>query len=445
MKYLVFFVALMGTPALGFVLGLNRRWLKWAFWGMVAALCVYIPTSINFFSHESYRGSARGMEVSVIHLLSAAVLLGLSFRRKAPGFLPGVGAKLYFVYFLLCLPSWMTAANRLYSWFETWKMIMLHVVYLAVYGYLRSSGDVKGVLKALALFVCYNFALVTKGHFQGVYQPHGVFPHQNGLAMAMHVAGGLFFAGYLMLGLKPRFGKYCFAASACAAGNTVWTYSRMALALMPLDYGFIALCCAVGGRFAKWFTRILPVGLAAGVAFAGVLPRIIERFETAPEASKTTRIELARCAWEMIREEPVRGVGINNWGVKINPPYPYADRAGRETHRDEDFHDGIVETVYLLVGAECGIPALAAMLVWFGYYLFIALRLMKRLAGTWYYFIPTGLAGGLAVTYAHSCFEWTLRMQQNLIIMLFFFAILEYLNTSWKELRAEEMAERRAA
>lgn len=445
MKYAVFFVALLGMPALAFMLTVYRRWMKWVFYGMVAALCVYIPTSINFFSHEHYRGSARGMEVSVIHLLAVAVLMALAFRKKSPGFFPGTGAKLYFVYFLLCLPSWMTAANRLYSWFETWKMIMLHLVYLAIYGYLRSSGDVKGVLKALAAFTCFNFALVVKDHFQGIYQPHGVFPHQNGLAMAMHAAGGLFFAGYLMHGLRHGFGKFCAAACVCAAGATVRTYSRMAIALMPIEYGLVALFCAVGGRLGTWMKRIAPLAVLGFAAFAAILPRIVERFENAPEASKNTRIELARCAGEMIRDEPWRGIGINNWGVKINPPYDYAERAERETNRGEDFQDGIVETVYLLVGAECGLPALAAMVAWFGYYLFIAFRLMKRLAGTWYYFIPAGLAGGLAVIYGHSCFEWTLRMQQNLIVQLFFFAILEYLNTSWKELRAGEIGAGRAA
>ena len=53
----------------------------------------------------------------------------------------------------------------------------------------------------------------------------------------------------------------------------------------------------------------------------------------------------------MILDEPWRGVGINNWGIKINPPYEYAERAGRNRNRGDDFKDGIVETVYLLVGA----------------------------------------------------------------------------------------------
>ena len=74
MKYLIFTIALLGVPPLTFLLHLNQRWLKYMFWLMVMAMCLYISTSINFFSNETYRGSARGMEVSFIHLLSIAVL-----------------------------------------------------------------------------------------------------------------------------------------------------------------------------------------------------------------------------------------------------------------------------------------------------------------------------------------------------------------------------------
>ena len=75
MKYAVFFLALAGVAPLGAVLSWNRRWLKYAVWGMVAALAVYQATAINFFSYEEYRGSSRGMEVSIIYLLALAVLV----------------------------------------------------------------------------------------------------------------------------------------------------------------------------------------------------------------------------------------------------------------------------------------------------------------------------------------------------------------------------------
>lgn len=68
MKYFVFIVAALGVPPLSFLLHMNRRWMKYAFWGMIAAMGLYHSTSINFFSDEFYRGSSRGMEVSLVYL-----------------------------------------------------------------------------------------------------------------------------------------------------------------------------------------------------------------------------------------------------------------------------------------------------------------------------------------------------------------------------------------
>ena len=149
-------------------------------------------------------------------------------------------------------------------------------------------------------------------------------------------------------------------------------------------------------------------------------------------------MELALCAKEMILDEPWRGVGINNWGIKINPPYEYAERAGRSHNRGEDFRDGIVETVYLLVGAECGVPALVAMLLWFLSYLVLCLMLVKRLSGTPYAAIPAGLAGGLVACYLQSCLEWVLRQQMNLILLMVFFALLDYFKANARRIVEEE-------
>ena len=99
--------------------------------------------------------------------------------------------------------------------------------------------------------------------------------------------------------------------------------------------------------------------------------------------------------------------------------------------------------MYLLVGAECGIPALVAMVAWFLWYWVSCLRLMRKLKGTRWFFIPAGLFGGLTATYLQSAFEWVLRQQLNLICIMFMFAILSYLNMNWRKLRASEMTEGR--
>ena len=437
MKYAVFFLALLAMPPLGALLSFNRRWMKYAIWCMIGALAVYQGTAINFYSYEEYRGSSRGMEVSIVYLMAFALLVAAALKRRLPRLIPSFGAFLYVVYFFLCLPSYAAAENTLFSWMETWKMIMLYLVYLSVRAYLDMSDGSKELVKGLACFAIFNFLLVVKDHLAGVYQPHGVFPHQNGLAMAMHLFANMFFAHFLLGGWRSWLNVAAFvAASACI----VRTYSRGALAMIPLSFFVtfvLSLLSAPRGRKSSLFVRIIPIAAVGLVGLCAMLPRIIERFTEAPEASKNTRVELALCAKEMILDEPWRGVGINNWGIKINPPYEYAERAGRKTNRGEDFKDGIVETVYLLVGAECGIPALAMMIIWFLSYLVLSIVLVKRFAGTPYAAIPAGLAGGFVALYLQSCLEWTLRMQMNLILLFMFYALLDHLNANRRQLVAE--------
>ena len=330
MKYLVFAAACLGVLPLAFLLSRSRRWLRVAFAGVVAAMCLWNATSISFFVEEGYRGTSRGLDVSLAWLASFVLLLALAFaRRLRGGLLPDAGSRLYLLYALLCLPSLTAAESVPFAVFELWTMAMLLVFYAAVVNYLRATDDVRTVLAALAVFAVANFLAVVRGHVAGAYQPHGVFPHQNSMAVAMHLFGCLFLAGYLTHGLRTRFGRLCALAFLCAAAATARSYSRMAIALMPLGYGIAYLACIVRVRPRRWLARTVPLALAGIVALAVMLPRFVERFETAPKESGSTRVELARCAWEMIRDEPLRGVGLNNWGLKINPPYEYAERAGR--------------------------------------------------------------------------------------------------------------------
>ncbi len=440
MKYFVFAVAACGVPPLAVLLMLNKRWLKYVIWAMIAALAVYQGTAINFFSFEQYRGSSRGMEISVVYLFAMALILTSCLKFRFPGFAPSIGCKIYILFFLLCLPSWSTAAEKIFCWMETWKMIMLYIVYISIRGYLKMVEDAKPLVQALACFAIYNFLLVVKDHFSGVYQPEGAFPHQNCLAMAMHLFANMFFARVLSGGWRRS--RLSYAAFIAASATIVRTYSRGALAMMPLSFFvtfLLVFLSTPSGAKSSVFKRALPIAVAGLIGLGVMLPRIIERFESAPEASKNTRIELAMCAREMIFDEPWRGVGLNNWGIKINPPYEYAERAGRVVNRGEEFRDGIVETVYLLVGAECGIPALAAMIIWFLSYLILCLILVKKLAGTPHAAIPAGLAGGFIACYLQSCLEWVLRQQMNLILLMVFYALLDYLMADAKRLKAEAL------
>ena len=87
-------------------------------------------------------------------------------------------------------------------------------------------------------------------------------------------------------------------------------------------------------------------------------------------------------------------------------------------------------------------PVLVLMLAWFGWHLISCIRLMRRLRGTEYFFVPAGLFGGQIVAYLQSCLEWVFRQQLNLICLMFMFAMISYLNQSWRHLVKEARKER---
>ena len=77
----------------------------------------------------------------------------------------------------------------------------------------------------------------------------------------------------------------------------------------------------------------------------------------------------------------------------------------------------MVETTYLLVGAECGFLGLAALLLWYLYHLFQGIIQAYKWRKTEYFYLLPGLIGGLTSNYLQSTLEWVLKQQINFCIL----------------------------
>ena len=460
MKYALFLLALVGALPLAALGVLSRKCLA-ALMGLVfVVVLAFDSTAVNFISYEFYRGTARGLEVSLAYILAAAVLLA----GAVAGFLRPVrhtslfmcpGTWLFLVYFAWCAVSACVNDNtlalreamlggvwtphfllrgRLLSLFELWKMAMLFLVYAATYACLSYVRDVKAIVRALALVVLVVFLMVAREHLAGIYKVRGPFPHQNGLAMFLMLTGGVFLAAYLGLP-KSRFRTLCAWAFVAASGVVFRTYSRGAILCYPLSVGFTAIVSLCARFSPRKVLRLAPLALVGLLGLALMMPRIVERFEKAPESSGEKRRFFARTALNVVRDHPVAGVGINNWAVFLNGHEEYQDPS--PAGRDEKGDIGIVETIYLLTAAECGWVGLALLLAWFVYFWLVALRLAFRLARTRWAYIPVGMLGGLTGCYLQSCLEWVLKQQLNFLLLMVCFATLAWLNQHWRELRAE--------
>ena len=423
MKYLIFLITMLGVLPLGYILTLNRKYMHYAVYAVLLPVIMFNQVSINFFSHETYRGTSRGMEVSLVYLMAMAMLIGMVILYRRKPLFPDKGSKFYLAYFLLCIPSFLNAENALYSWFEIWKMIMMYIVFLTFYYYLYFTRDFSTVFTAFGIVAGVTFCTVVFQHVRGIHQANGLFPHQNSLGMYMNLIAPVFFAYYFNRnkGWK-RFlfaGFFLMASAACMR-----TYSRGAMVCLPFGCAITTLLSLRYQFHMRKVQILLPVFLVCIFGAMLLLPNIIRRFEEAPKESLMTRQYLADSAWNMMKDEPLLGVGLNNWGIKINPPYPYCKYRYDNKRIAKDFKEGIVETSYLLVGAECGFLALGAFLTWLGYYYIVACKLVKQFRRSNFFFIPAGLVGGLTAVYLQSTLEWVMKQQVNFIQMMILFATL---------------------
>ncbi len=433
---------------MGFKMGaaiclIYRRLLHLAALAMFLPFIFYESTTINFLSEEWYRGTSRGMEISVIYLICGIIFLTLLFLRRVSRPFPDTGSLIYLVYLFWSLLSFWNADMSEYpylAWCELWKMIMMHFVFWTIFSYLECTRNVETLLNGLGIVVIICFLIIVKDHYTGRYQARGFFPHQNSMAMFMGLLVPIYFSYYLNGRPESFDWKTYLVVLAFGSAALVRSYSRGAIFVFPVSLAVTVGMSAFRQFRLSLFTRLVPLVLVGALGLSLLIPRIIERYTKAPEISRRTRIELVQVALNMMKDKPFLGVGLNNWGIKVNPPYTYFEGTGRRTESDRNFEthkDGIVETIYMLVGAECGAVGLGLLLLWFGYYYVKAIMLCKKLADTEWFFLPAGLVGGLTAVYLQSVLEWVLKQSINFVTLIVCFAILAFLDKNWKRLKGK--------
>ncbi len=451
-KHLIFIIALIGIIPLAYFLMLSQRFTKICVFLIPFVLTQYEQTAINFLSNPVFKGSARGYEISLIHIIAVALLLSMILRRwPVKFFFPGVIH--YSIFFFICLLSMTASPNKVYSGFEIMKMITFFFVFLAVANYFYITHDFDSFLNGLAIVVAISFFLSFKmKYFEGRVQTPGIFHHQNSAGMFMCLVGPLFLSR--LLNKKEYLFKTFFYLSAFLMSflSALFTYSRGTLACFPLGC-FIVIFFSLAFHFTLKTLIVIFVTSLLGIAAIGYsAPNIYKRFTQASGGSAEMRMILKNTAMNIIRDKPLLGCGVNNWGiVAAYPQYnPYRANDTHGRFRKGDFC-GPVETIYFLVGAECGLLGLGALLLWYFYYLYQAVYQAYRWRKTDFFYLLAGLEGGLGSNYLQSTLEWCLKQQINFCILFCCFGIIavliqgshEHTTLSYLELLALRREEQR--
>ena len=423
LKYFVFILAIAGLIPLTFLLMVSTRCMKACVFLLPVCFWKYQSTAINFLSNPDFKGTALGFEISIIHLLAIALLAAMFLRQWPLKFFPP-GSGLYILYFFICFFSISTSPNKLYSCFELFKMFMSFITFLAVTNYLYMTHDFDSFLNGLATLIIINFLTsLEMKYLLGIWQVRGIFLHQNSMAMFMCLTGPVFFARVLNNEKESIFKNLFYLSIFLMAFlNTLFTYSRGAIVCFPLGCAITLLLSIIFHHTPKTFIILCITGILGIAAASYSLPTIMKRFNSAPSNSALTRELLAKTAMNIIKDKPLLGCGLNTWGIVAKSLYYNPYQKIFTFHANEFMC--LVETTYLLVGAECGLLGLGSMLCWFFYYLFQAVYQSFRWRKTDYLYLLVGLAGGLSSNYFQSTLEWVLKQQINFCMLFWCFAII---------------------
>ena len=391
--------------------------------------------SLNFVPMPDWRGTARGYAFTAVSLFAVPLLMSMLFSIKYKIKLFPPGSFFYFLYYLAILLSGINAIH-MHQWgFEVYKMFWMYITFLATFNFLNNSKDLTFFIYLVCSILIILFVV---GFYQkyrmGIFQIHSTFPHQNSLSLYLELFG-LLSLGVLM---NEQLSKILFFLCLFAFGGSVlliiFTYSRGGLVIY---FGGIAIVCALSillNGFSPRRLTLMLIGLIVMLSVVGyALPRIIQRFTKAPEASKNTRIVLAVASKRMANDFRL-GFGANNYSEYSGGAYNYVQDYYREN--DAPRYGGLVETIYLLVAAECGWYGMGLLILWFAYYYLSDIISMFVLRKKPCSGIVIGLFGGLSCNYWHSTLEWSLKQYNNFAGQMVLYALIGVIAVNRKNIKA---------
>lgn len=448
LKYIIFFATLLCAVPIGLLLSIRFAWAeKLVFFLVIFFTCNMVD--INFVSMEFYRGTSKGFEFGMVDM-AMYIVLGLVVirRRQHPIMMFPPGSFLYFLYFGFSTVSLINADVLVFSAFELVKMARMYLYFWIISNYLRSPEQLDLLMRCVGIIMFYIFVVVINQKYRlGQFQCSGPFPHQNSLVMYVSVFGALIHA-YMLNKANINAGLW-FLLFGMAGICVVASLSRAGLALFAMNSAIVFML-SVFNRSRSRSVRNRKIALALLIPIAGLAviikasDTIVERFRTAPEESRIVRIQLAIAARNMA-DDKVFGVGLNNFGLKINPPYQYGAHIPMQDPNDPDEKNGLVETIYLMIAAETGWHNLVVFATLLLYFYFRNLINWYRFKRTDFRFISIALAGAMTSIYVQSTLEWVLKQTNNFYQLMLIFGVIVAISRHGPEWMRHEPAQRTIA
>lgn len=362
MKYVIFgTMAVVGVPLMISLASSKTEVRGWLFSLLIAAAAFGKMTSINFLSHESYRGPDRGFEVTLADLICWSLIVVLVTRHRASiRWLP-FNSIVLALFFLVSVFSVVTSATPLWGAFTLFKMVRLFLIYWCVSNMILAGASLDRIWYGLMISgtILTTLALKQK-YLDGFYRIQGPFDHSNSVPLFLNlILPSLLIWGLADRRLRPWQVVATMVVALGMAFSVVATFSRAGTALMGLGMIAALMIANTRGRSlrAMAVSGIVFILMLGGMAKAS--DSLINRVKNAPKASEQARDEFNIAADAMLKDHPA-GVGLNNFSSVLTNDVTY--RAGITVMKNE-VQAGVCHHIYKLTAAELGYAGLGLFLL----------------------------------------------------------------------------------
>ena len=418
----------VGSTGLLFTL-LSQRVRDVALFLLVFGAALASRMDVNFLGEYWYRGTSRGIELTLIDLAAWALLIAtvLLPRYRGGRWYWPAGLLLMTLYFAYCGFSVATSDPQIFGLWELTKVLRGLIVLLTAALFIRTRRELMVLVLALGCAVALQaFNGLEQRILKGVHRVPGTLGHENSLSLYLCTVGPVLLAA--ALSDWPRWLRWFSGiCSALATVMVVMTLSRAGIPTFLAVMAATAVCCT------SWTItrRKVMVTAACGAGVALLLmsswDALVMRFgqaslreEFLKEDAVETRGVYWRIVFAMADEEPY-GVGLNNWSYTVSKTYgpqlgyKYDDydvvRWDPDKDKtDETNHAPPAHSLAVITWGELGLPGLCIFgLLWLRWFQVGASFLRGRLNPDPMHRLGIGLFFGAAGLFLQSITEWTYR------------------------------------
>lgn len=420
---------LIGAPTVLVSLFSNPK-LRRPFLTLLAFFTCYVkkPMYMEVF-FVPYRGVDRGFAVTVPDLLFFGFFLWIILGGSKDRIIwwP-YNTILWQLLIAVSVLSMINSRVPEYSLFTIHKFIRGYILYWVIVNLVREKEDVAAVVSGVMAAVIFQTGVVIWDKYithTVVNRSEGSFPHPNSLAMYVDLIIPMVLAVLLAGGFSKKATGMAMLAIVGGLVCVIFTKSRASLVIIGASLGLVTgvsiLLKPSGKKIAIAFMGFLIVDILGLIA----APKIIERFQKAPEASELTRVYFNQAARAMA-DNNFFGAGLNSysWMLANTDYYWYVyseERQTLKTSQDEnEFREspmgqsrlGTAHHIYYLFAAETGWPGMIIFIIFIARYYFHNLVLLFRTKNEYHQAILLGLLVGFSTLHLQGFLEWIFRQTQ---------------------------------